>query len=81
MSVERRKDEEVVVHLNSGILVIKRNECESVEVRWMNLELVIQSEISQKEKSRYQILTHGYGTDDPVCRAGTEKQMWRIDLT
>ena len=61
---------EVVVHLNNGILVIKRNECESVEVSWMNLELVIQNEISQKEKSRYHILTHIYGTDEPICRAG-----------
>ena len=43
--------EEVVVHLNNGILVIKRNECESVEVRWMNLETVIESEVSQKEKN------------------------------
>ena len=71
---------EVVVHLNNGILVIKRNECESVEVRWMNLELVIQNEISQKEKSRYNILTHTYGTEEPICRAGMEKQIWRIDL-
>ena len=30
---------------------IKRSECESVELRWMNLESVIQSEVSQKEKS------------------------------
>ena len=73
-------DEEVAVHLNNGILAIKRNECESVEVRWMNLELVIQNEISQKEKSRYHILTHIYGADEPVCRAGIEKQMWRVDL-
>ena len=35
--------------------VIKRDECESVELRWMNLELVIQSEVSQKEKNKYQI--------------------------
>ena len=30
-------------------------------MRWMNLELVIQSEVSQKEKSKYHILTHTYG--------------------
>jgi len=35
--------------------VIKRDECESVELRWMNLELVLQSEVSQKEKNKYQI--------------------------
>ena len=39
--------------------VIKRNKTESVPVRWMNL--VIQSEVSQKEKNKYYILTHIYG--------------------
>ena len=36
----------------------KRNEFESVLLRWMNLEPIIQSEVSQKEKSGYNILTH-----------------------
>ena len=40
---------------------IKKNEFESVIVKWMNLEPVIQSEVSQKEKNRYFILTHIYG--------------------
>ena len=40
---------------------IKGNEFESVLVRWMNLEPVIQSEVSQKEKNKYRILTHIYG--------------------
>ena len=40
---------------------IKRSERDSVELRWMNLELVIQSEISQKAKNKYRILTHIYG--------------------
>ena len=35
---------------------------ESVLMRWMNLEPIIQSEISQKEKDKYCILTHVYGT-------------------
>ena len=38
---------------------IKRNKSESVPVRWMNLEPVIQSEVSQKNK--YHILMHIYG--------------------
>ena len=41
--------------------VIKRNEFESVVVRWMNLEPLIQSEVNQKEKSKYNILLHIYG--------------------
>ena len=40
---------------------LKRNGFESVELRWMNLEPVIKSEVSQKEKDKYCILTHIYG--------------------
>ena len=37
---------------------IKRNAFETVLMRWMNLEPIIQSEVSQKEKDKYHILTH-----------------------
>ena len=40
---------------------IKRNTFETVLMRWMNLEPIIQSEVSQKEKNKYHILTHRYG--------------------
>ena len=40
---------------------IKRNAFESVLMRWMNLEPIIQSELSQKEKDKYCILIHIYG--------------------
>ena len=40
---------------------VKRNKFESVVVRWMSLEPVIQSEINQKDKNKYCILTHKYG--------------------
>ena len=40
---------------------IKTNAFESVIMRWMKLEPIIQSEISQKEKHQYRILTHIYG--------------------
>ena len=43
-------------------LAIKRNEFVSVVVRWMNLEGLLQSEVSQKEKNKYRILTHIYGS-------------------
>ena len=55
-------DKEIVVHIYSGILPShKKNEFESVLVRWINLEPIIQSEVSQKEKNKYCILTHIYG--------------------
>ena len=40
---------------------IKRNEIELFVVRWMEVESVIQSEVSQKEKNKYHMLTHIYG--------------------
>ena len=40
---------------------IKKNAYESVLIKWMKLEPIIQSEISQKEKQQYSILTHIYG--------------------
>ena len=40
---------------------LKRNAFESVLMKWMNLEPIIQSEVSQKEKDKYRILTHIYG--------------------
>ena len=40
---------------------IKRNEIEVLVVRWMDLESVIQSEVNQKEKNKYRMLTHIYG--------------------
>ena len=39
---------------------IKRNVFESVLMRWMNLEPIIQGEVSQKEKDKYRILMHVY---------------------
>ena len=39
---------------------IKRNAFESVLMRWVNIEPIIQSEGSQKEKDKYSILTHIY---------------------
>ena len=50
-----------MAHIYNGILAIKTNEIQLFVVRWMDLEPVIQSEISQKEKNKYRMLTHMYG--------------------
>ena len=42
-------------------VAIKKNTFESVLMRWMKLGPIIQSEVSQKEKHQYSILTHIYG--------------------
>ena len=59
---------------------IKRNEIESFVETWMDLETVIQSEVSQREKNKYRILMHicgmqKNGTDELVCKAEIETQM------
>ena len=51
----------VVVYIHNEILLShKKNTFESVLTRWMNLEPIIQSEVSQKEKDKYCILMHIY---------------------
>ena len=59
---------------------IKKNAFESVVMRWMKLEPIIQSDVSQKEKHQYSILTHingikKDGNDNPVCETAKETQM------
>ena len=52
MSIDRGMDKEVVVHIYNGYYsATKWNKFESVLARWMNLEPVIQSEVSQRKTS------------------------------
>ena len=73
------------IHTIEYYSTTKRNTFESILMRWMSLEPVIQSEISQKEKNKYRILTHIYGiqkdgTDEPVCREAIVTQTQKTDL-
>ena len=57
-----------------------KNTFELVLMRWMKLEPIIQSEVSQKEKYLYSILMHIYGiykdgNDDPICETAKEAQI------
>ena len=63
MSIGRQTDKKVVVHKHNGILLScsKKNAFESVLMRWLRLETIIQSEVSQKEEHQYSTLTHIYG--------------------
>ena len=83
MPISRQMDKEAVVHIHHGILL--SHEKESVLMRWMKLESIIQSEVSQKDKDQYSILTHIYeilkdGNDNPICKTGKETQMYRTDF-
>ena len=61
MSIGRQMDKKTVVHTMEYYSAIKKNAFESVLMRLMKLELIIQSEVSQKEKHQYSILTDIYG--------------------
>ena len=57
MSISRQMDKKVwYIYTMEYYSVIKKNKCESVIMRWMKLEPIIQSEVSQKEKHQYSIL-------------------------
>ena len=49
------------IHTMEYYAAIKKNSFESVLMGWMKLEPIIQSEVSQKDKDQYSILTHIYG--------------------
>ena len=61
MSINRWMDKEAVVHIYNGLLLSHIKSFESVLARRINLEPITQSEVSQKEKHKYSILTHLYG--------------------
>ena len=55
-------NKKAVVHIHMEYYsAIKKNAFESVLIRWMKLEPIIQREVSQKEKHQYSISTHIYG--------------------
>ena len=63
-------DKEIVVHICNGIVFShKINTFESVLMSWMNLEPIIKSELSQKKKNNYCILTDIYR----IQKNGTEE--------
>ena len=64
MPIDRQMDKEDVVHIYTMeyYSAIKRKEIGSFVETWMDLETVIQSEVSQKERNNHHILTHICGT-------------------
>ena len=57
MSIDRGMDKEDVVHIYSGILAIKKNEIRPFAATWMDLEMIILSEVSQTEKDKYHMVS------------------------
>ena len=81
MSIIRGMDKEVVVlYTVEYCSAIKKNAFESVLMRWMKLEPIVQSEVSQKEKHQYSVLMHIYGilkggNDGPIYETEKEAQI------
>ena len=74
MSIDRWMNKEVVLHIHNGILLSqKRSACESVLMRRMNLEPIIQSEVNQKDK--YHMLIRGRR------RRGWQRMRWLDGIT
>ena len=75
-----------MVHIHNAVLpAVKKNAFESVLMRWIKLEPIIQSEVSQKEKHQYSILMHicgiwKDGNDNLICKRAKETQMLRTDF-
>ena len=63
MPINREMDKELwYIYTMEYYSAIKRNEIESFLETWMDLETVIQTEVSQEEKNKYRILTDICGT-------------------
>ena len=50
-------DKEDVTHIYNGILAIKKNEIMPFAATWMDLEMIILSEVSQTEKDKYHMIS------------------------
>ena len=60
---------------------IKKNTFGSVLIRWMKLEPIIQSEVNQKERQKYCILTHIYGILEKAMAPHSITLVWKIPWT
>ena len=68
---------EFVVHIHSGVLAVKRNTFESILMREMNLEPIIQNEVGQKEKQISYITAYLWSLEIMVLVSLFARQQWR----
>ena len=60
----------VLIH-NGILLSYKKNEIMTFAATWIQLEILILSEVSQKEKDEYHTISLIYGRDDSICKTQT----------
>ena len=62
MSINKRMDKEDVIHIHNGILLShKKEQNNAICTTWMNLKIVILSEVSQIKKDKYHMISLIYG--------------------
>ena len=88
ISINRWINKETVVCIYNGILTLRRMYLKSVVVRWMNLlyRTCYTTEVNQKKKNKYHILTHIYGLQKEILMntylqssngdSGIENRLW-----
>ena len=74
-----------MVYIHNGILLChKKNKIMPFATTWIELETLILSEVSQKEKGKYHRISHMwnliYGTNEPIYRKEINSWTWRTDL-
>ena len=81
MSIDRGMDKEDVVHIYNGILLSrkKKNEIMPFAATWVDLEIVILSEVSQTEKDKYHDIAYMWnlknGTSELIYKTERKSQM------